>query len=318
MKKLLLTSDEQNIIVFTFLTRLPYKLRLLTSAVLIVTGFVIQFIMYFEFPGILCVLAGNLLLLTKGYDNRVNLGKYRADSSWEKVSQDKFAELRELDRKMQKWDLDALDISNSLGLVFFVLIIGSLGAAIWYGGIFNNPAIRMLAINAGVLLLPHWVTGIRSILTRPELMMKMSLFESVLEKSGQALKEATVEYFMLLSEQKDTKLPKDVKVRISFNGQDKDFLGYYGQIVLNKVKGHSYPYFYVVLVAKKRFGLKRYCDSFTPQNKQVKEYDRQKSVEVFIIRQKTTKTSGYHTSPGAAAALFAQGLRVAEDASRKQ
>jgi hypothetical protein len=273
--------------------------------------------MNFELPGVLFVLAGNMLLLMKGYDNRVELGRYNADTSWEKVSQEKFEELRELDRKMKKWDLDAIDISNALGMFLFILVAGVIGIGVWFGLTRYYTTLRILSINAAVLILPHWITGIRSILTRPDLILKMSMIESVVTKSAQFINNATVEYFMLLSGKKETKLPNDVKFRVTFNGQDPDFLGYYGQVVINKVKGHSYPYFYVVLVAKKGYGLKKYSDAFTVQNNLVKEFDLQEEVEVLVLRQKTTKTSGYHTSKGAAAGIFSQGLRLAEQASRK-
>jgi hypothetical protein len=108
------------------------------------------------------------------------------------------------------------------------------------------------------------------------------------------------------------RIPEDVKFRVDLADRDKDFLGLYGQVVINDVQGTSYPYFYVVLVAKQGFGLGTVYREYAPPRNIVKELNTEREVEVLVIRQRTTKTSGYHTKPAAAEEILRQGLALAE------
>jgi len=46
-----------------------------------------------------------------------------------------------------------------------------------------------------------------------------------------------------------------------------------------------------------------------------KEFEVQDEVEVVVVRQHTTKTSGYHTNPEAAAFVFNEGFNLAREAA---
>ena len=83
-------------------------------------------------------------------------------------------------------------------------------------------------------------------------------------------------------------------------------------VVLNSVQGKHYPYFYVVLVSKKNLDLQKVCDAYSPPAEIVKEFKNQDEVKVMVIRQHTTKKSGYHTKFPVAARILDQGLTVAE------
>ena len=120
-----------------------------------------------------------------------------------------------------------------------------------------NSGAFIFAVDIGVLLLPHWVCGIRMILTRPQLMMKIKYIKKLIKKKADRLQAHEIEYFILLKGQKKSRLPQDVKFRVKIKDYHPDFLGLYGQIVTNTVNGSSYPYFYIVLVAKRDYGLKR-------------------------------------------------------------
>jgi len=116
---------------------------------------------------------------------------------------------------------------------------------------------------------------------------------------------------MILLQGKETRMPEDVKLRISFRGHDPDFLGLYGQVVTNDVQGKSFPYFYVVIVAKKGYGLRQAFEGFQRPQDTVKESDGKDDVEFIVIRQQTTETSGYHTKPDMATLLFVHGYNLA-------
>ncbi|MCB0288657.1 MAG: hypothetical protein KDH97_00210, partial [Calditrichaeota bacterium] len=139
--------------------------------------------------------------------------------------------------------------------------------------------------------------------------------EFLLKHMEPSLKDHRVELLMLLKG-KDQQLPDDIKFKVDIRDRDKDFLGLYGQVVLNLVQGKAYPYFYMVLVAKDGYGLKKHFQNYRPPVNVTKELKRQDKVEVLVIRQTTSRTSGYHTSEATMVMLFQEGLQLAEKAAR--
>lgn len=306
-----ISAPEQGIVVFRIWPSLDYPKRIILSFGLILAGLIGQYFMSALLPGVIFILGGNLLLIVKGYDNRVAAGKFEPSAAWEKVNKSKFYEVERLDRAMKKWDRSALDITNKLG--FFVLAV--IAAAIWMiymlGKTSADRTLTIIAWDAGLLLVPHWITGIRAILTKPDLVLKINAFKALLnEKKHPWLAGYEVDYYMMLAGEQ-AKIPNDVKVRINIKDQHEDFLGLYGQIVINKVNGTSYPYFYVVLVARQGFGLKAAFQSLTPPGGVTKEYKIDKDVEVLVIRQATTKTSGYHTNNKKMTVILKTGISLA-------
>ncbi len=299
--------EDRGIVVFWTLPSLAYGARLAVSALLIVSALVLQALSGALLPGVLFLAAGNLLLLVKGYDNRVDFESFQTDAHWERVDVAKLRELKELHTRMRRWDRSVVDVTNPWGLIAFVLVAGAL--VVW--AVATDGLWRILAIDAAVLLMPHWVTGVRSILVRPKLLVRIAMIEELLDRASIRLRDHHVTLMMLLSGT-ETPIPDDVKFKVDVTGRADGFLGLYGQVVINEVQGSSYPYFYVVLVAKDGFGLHQAFRAYRPAEEITKEFKREKSVEVFVIRQHTTKTSGYHTKPDAAFRIFEQGLRMAE------
>jgi hypothetical protein len=99
---------------------------------------------------------------------------------------------------------------------------------------------------------------------------------------------------------------------VDIKDRHPDFLGLYGQVVLNEVQGRSYPYFYAVLVARRGFGLQQARDGHRAPPGVTIELNEQDKVEVLVIRQTTTKKSGYHTEPADAAKILDFAVAVAE------
>jgi hypothetical protein len=121
---------------------------------------------------------------------------------------------------------------------------------------------------------------------------------------------------MMLLKGKEIRIPDDVKFRVSLKGHEPDFLGLYGQVVINNVQGRSYPYFYVVLVARKGFGLKAGFDEFHLSPELTGEFGGDDDVEFIVVRQTTTSTSGYDVKPETAAMIFRLGLVLAGRVAR--
>jgi hypothetical protein len=282
--------------------------------IVIAAGLALQLASSHVLPGILLVAVGNLLLVVKGYDNRVDSGGFDAAAQWERVGIEKLQELKVLDKKMRRWDRSLLDVTNPLGAVAFVAMFGLLVLIIIASLSADSEVARygfILGLNAVVLLLPHWVTGIRSVLRRPGLLVRIEAIETVLDRAKRRLKDHQVTLLMLLSGG-EVSIPKDVKFKVDIAGRDPDFLGLYGQVVINAVQGTSYPYFYVVLVARKGYGLRDAYRDHRPGDDITKEFKYEGEVEVMVLRQHTTERSGYHTKPAAANAIFYEGLDLAE------
>jgi len=83
------------------------------------------------------------------------------------------------------------------------------------------------------------------------------------------------------------------------------------------VQGRSYPYFYAVLVARRGFGLDRAKDGYRPPPTVTTEHNLQDKVEVLVIRQTTTKTSGYHTELEDAVRILHDAVDVAEKSAHR-
>ena len=306
----LLNKSEQGTLVFHIIKPLKYPYRISLSLLLIISGFLIQFFYYATFPGLFLVLSGNLLMLVKGYDNRLKMGKLSNYSKWENIGNEKVNKLVEMHKKIISWDRSALDITNVLGFwMFFILSIIVIILLI-NGAEYYNKSYLILAFNIIVLIIPHWFTGVKKILTLPTLIMKINLLNKLLTTHQQGLNKLNNEFLVQLNGESQSKLlPHDIKIRVSAENAPEGFLGLYGQIAVNNVNGVKYPYFYVVLVAKPEFNLVDKTKSYKPPVNIIKEYTAQTDVDVLIIRQFTTTTSGYQTKETAINSIFSEGLQ---------
>ncbi len=319
MAKLFLDKEEQGIVVFKIWQSLEYKKRIFLSFSLIIAGLFLQ--LYFKtfFPGIVLVFLGNIFLLPSGYNQGVKIGKFDPNTKWEEVGEQKLREFLILDRKIKKWDISSLDVTNVLGFFTFLILIAALGFLFWQSLIDNNKSLQIIIANGAVLLFPYWLTGVRSIFTIPNVVKKARLIFGLLSKKEleTRLKRHDVDYFLLLGGDEKVKLPSDVKFRVSIENRHKDFLGLYGQVVMNTVQSTPYPYFYVVLVARRDFGLKNVYKKYSPGRNFIKEFKVQTDVEVLVIRQNTKIGRGYYTKDDQVSNIFSEGLQLAEEAAVK-
>lgn len=319
MAKVFLDSAEQGIVVFKIWKSLAYKKRILLSSVLIIIGLIIQLVTKTLLPGVVIVFIGNLFLLPSGYDNRIKIGRYNPKATWENVGKSKLEEFLKLDKQIAKWDRSSMDISNPLGFFTFLVILAVLVILFIISLFEEDTALKIISVNGAVLLIPFWVTGVRSKYRILKVVQKIELIVKLLsrEEAQAKLKPHDVDYYFLMGGLEKTKAPVDVKFRINIKDRHKDFLGLYGQIVLNYVQSTSYPYFYMVLVARQGFGLDSIYKNYTPPNPVIKEYKVQSDVEVLVIRQRTTRKSGYNTKDKQIRQIFFEGVQLAEQAAVK-
>ena len=319
MAFILLNPSEQGMVVFKFWKSLHYKTRLFISIVLILAGFISQSLLFKLFPGVILIFVGNLLLLPARITHLKNLGIFDPKSDWEKVEKHKLDEYLALDRKIKKWDISVIDITNILGGFIFIIILLILGIVTTVALFDGNRIMIIIGVDAMVLLLPYWLSGFRAKFTLSQLTLKVKLIQNLMAKVEDRLQAHKVEYYFLMRG-KDKRIPMDVKFRVNFAGQDKDFLGLYGQITINGLNnGVAYPYFYVVLVAKKGFGLIDVYKSLPRSINIINEIKNQDEVEVLVIRQNTDTVSvGYQTTAKQVEAIFLNGLSLAEHGLRRR
>jgi len=308
--------ERRDSVRFHFAKNLPYNVRIHLTLFLLVVGFILQ--LYFVNPiyGIPFLLTGIGLVLVKGYDSRVRMKGFNLDPNWKTVSIEKIQEIEQLRKRNKKWDSDALDVSNPLGLFSFFLFGGlALLASVILGELAKDMRVTIiLAVDIAVIMVPLWFSGMRFILKQPNLIVKVKIilrlseaFESIKQK-GEEFRPA----IMLSRDKNDKTIPVDARFSVAFPDYLEEFYGLQAQINLNVVQGTSYPYFYCVLASKPGFGMSRYKQEIRLSRKIICEYQEDSRAEVLVIRQYTTKKSGYHTKDRQCAEI----LRVALEGGR--
>jgi hypothetical protein len=291
--------ERRDSVRFHFAKNLPYSTRISLALVLLVAGFGIQLYFMEVLYGAILLSAGICLVLVKGYDSRMRIKGFTQDTNWNTVSIEKIQEIEQLRKKNIKWDRDALDISSWLGVLSLILIAGvALVGALVLGQLANDMRVtKILAIDIAILMIPLWFSGKRFIMKQPNLAIKVKMILWLheifldLKTEGEEFRPA-----LMLSRGKDDKtIPDDARFSIALPDSPEGFYGLQAQINLNVVQGTSYPYFYCVLAAKTGFGLSQYQEKIRLAKKVICEYQEDSRAEVLVIRQYTTRKSGYHT-----------------------
>jgi hypothetical protein len=259
-------------------------------------------------PWIFFVFTGNLFFLVRGISSAVKLGKFELEANWEKVESKAYDDVKQMHRKMSWWDLSLFDFTNIIGFIaLFIFLI--LVLALWFG--FSGRSIygEIFIVNIATLFVPHWFSGTRSIDKRTDLTLKIKVINKLISAVKTDLAGCTVDYFMQLTGNAK-RVPTDTKIRVQFENTPAEFMGMYGQLSLNSIGESKYPYFYVVLLAKSCFNLKDKFKNFDIGKKDIKEFSFQDDIEILVIRQMTTKTTGYHTSAKDVERVFRNGLNA--------
>jgi hypothetical protein len=305
---------------------LSYATRLKVAFNLVFAGLVVQILTppYF-YVGLPIMFVGILFVLTKGYDNTMH-GR-RSGSSWRPATLDQATRIMNIDRQSKDWDLDSIDITNSQGCAVFgaltILIVGGTLSLYHFG---HEQLAYMLPANAAVLMLPFWFTGTRSIIKKDALILQTKFLLDIYRKVKTRLTESEHFEFQIRSVtvrdgSSTGQEPRDIKAGIRWSDASDDFLGLQMQVSINQVQGRKYPYYYCVLVAKHGGDLLSVIDRGSRPPGIVAENESDDDVDVLVIRQKTTKNSGYHTDLGAASRILdlalTWGREVAEAATPK-
>ncbi|MBU1076075.1 MAG: hypothetical protein KKH98_02200 [Spirochaetes bacterium] len=301
---------QQGEIKFLILKKIPYKMRMFLIIMLFIVGFILELAVNF-WLGLCFFFAATLLGLVKGFSAKSQL---QQDIKWDQVTPDEYKKVREKEKQLKKWDRDSFDISNPLGGCLFFIIIAS-GFAFWLYFMIQEQEVisKYLFWNGLVIIIPHWFSGIRSYLKKAKLIIKIDMIEKVIEH---LVKPSDIHVLPMLATRKSKnggkRVPEDARLMIRFIDAPDTFLGMQIQVSINDVQGTFYPYLYCVLIAKKKAKFfDKQPELKKPPANILFEKKGMEDVDVIVIRQYTTKTSGYSTKPKQALAIVDTGLALA-------
>jgi len=291
---------------------LSYKPRMLFIVGFLSVGLLIQLFVNF-WIGLLFLAAATVLSLVKGYDSTPKL---KGGESWNRVTPDEFEKVLRKQKELKRWDADFFDVTNPLGAgLAGALAVGMMITFVFfetsqYAGLF-----KYLVGDIVILFAPHFVTGVKSYLKRDELVIKIKLFQKILRKLS-AGSEVQVQPMLATQEvRKGGRVPKDARLLIRLLNAPEEFLGVQVQISINSVQGTDYPYLYCVILARDKAKLFTSKDAYAGKLSRniITKLTKSDDVDVLVVRQKTSRNSGYHTNASKARQIVSQSIDLARD-----
>lgn len=281
------------------------RLRTFMSVLLIGVGFLFQMTTRNILAGLPFIIACLILNLLKGISvKRVKARKL----TWQEVTPLKIEQVIEHCKRIKKFR--SKNAGCLIAVIFFVIFGFSFGVPFLALLVHLPFALFATLVNVIILFGGLAFSGRKTAWMPKALDIKAGIVKRILNQplikdhpNFQAIP------YLEIGETKDGSFPNDTRLLIRFKDATKDFIGLQGQISINSVKGRPYPYFYVVLIAKHGFNLlkkfgKRSFDKLVVERKKTGE------VDVIVIRQRTTKTSGYHTNVKVQDYTLETGLKV--------
>ena len=303
---------------FKIAKSLPYDVRLALIVAFLLVGAALQIIFRGSWwIGVPFLAAGTLLGLVHGYDNRLRGAPTHKE--WDRVTRRQFEHVIEISEKAKSWNQTFLDITCARGCLTLVgIAVLAFCVYCWLAAQGQESLAMMWGVDVAVLVLPHWVVGIRSILKNAPLVIKIQNLLRVADAFPSVGKEGEeLQYMLEIGETAAGKTPLDAKMVLAFHNGPPEFLGLQLQLAINNVQGTDYPYFYCVLVARPPFGLlPKSWTELVPEITVEKSHEG--DVDIIVIRQTTTLTSGYYTKPNAVQTLFLYALAEARLVLSKQ
>lgn len=293
------SPEDQDIIKFYIFKNLSYIARMLVYLCSIAVGFLLQIITINVLPGAILLIFASLLILVKGYSTKPIPASQQYEGEWTKTNMEKVHQINQIKRNINKWDKDALDISNGLGCVTFIMVFIVISfICVGIAAEVSDSVAGIFIVDSIILIASIWFNGMRTKGHQQILYIKTDIVVE-LEKYFEKIKNPGENYVpsMILAKDKEGKeFPTDCRFNIVFDNASADFYGIQAQININDVSGAKYPYFYCVITAKEGFGLGQYTSRLAIPKGITVQFSKDEGAEVIVIRQSTTKNSGYHTN----------------------
>lgn len=294
-------NHKGNPVSFLLFPKLNEWLIYICSAAFIIAAFYVQFFIESMFIGYLLLFISSIMLMFRGIDKRAFNKTLLFCSEWEPVSEETLKSIPEMFKKLKRWDISFFELSSFLGWLVFLGIAGISVILIK-----QDSNYTILGIDILVLFIPLYLSGMAKIDIKPTVINKIDKILMLSNHCKDRFPDCKVEFLMIRSSPKkeEKKIPNDVKIKIMPTCENNDFLGIYGQCNMNSVSGTLYPYLYFVIVFKDTFMLPHQLTDMQSFANVMIEKTSEKGVNVIVIRQITTRTSGYETTDKAIKSLL--------------
>jgi hypothetical protein len=284
------------------------KLRTLVSVFLIGVGFLLQLTTRNILAGMPFIVGCLVINLLRGISvKQVSAKKL----TWQEVTPAKIDQVLQQCKRIKKFRSN--DAGCLIGVIVLLIFGFSFGIPLIALVVRLNFAFVAAVVNAIILFGGLAFSGRRSAWMPKALDIKTEIVKRMI---GSAIikkyPKTQVIPYLEVGESGEGSFPNDARLMVRFRDAPKDFIGLQGQISINSVKGRPYPYFYVVLIAKHSFDILK---KFGKQSfeKLVVERKETSEVDVIVIRQRTTKTSGYHTDTAVQDYTLDTGLKAVKN-----
>lgn len=293
---------------YLILDKIGPRLRGAVSALLIVSGFLLQLSTHNILAGMPFIVMCVLLNLIRG----VAIKKVVTEAlQWQEVTPDKIEQVLEHCRRIKKFR--SQNIGCFIGLVVAIIFLGGFLFPLLEEISLPFPVVATI-VNALILFAGLILSGRKSAWMPNALDVKVEIVADIVNspliKKDPGLQAIP---FLEIGRAEKGTYPNDARVLIKFKDAPEEFIGMQGQISINTVKSKGYPYFYVVFIARQAFRLfdrfksaKAGLGSLTVEQKKTSE------VDVIVLRQTTTKTSGYHTDERMREYILTGGIKAAK------
>ncbi|OGR45101.1 MAG: hypothetical protein A2X35_10085 [Elusimicrobia bacterium GWA2_61_42] len=319
-------------ITFFMAKSLPYRPRMALVGLLLAAGLGTQVTAGF-WPGYALLVLGLLLGVNSGYNSSP---ARTGEESWERVTPDAYEKVKLKAEQLKAWDEDLFDGTSTLGLAGFgVTAALCAGLYAWAAGTWSFPPGYWVyfALDGAVLLLPLWFVGTRGYLKKDKLIIKIGMLEEVMAALKDPSDVQVQPMLSLAPTASGGKEPGDARLMLKLVGAPKEFYGIQVQLSINSVQGKDFPYLYCVLIAKNGSGLLGGWEPLAAQPERsfftglvgsifgqignfgspelVYEPSSAGEVDIMVVRQRTTRATGYHTAPAAALTVVDYSLKLA-------
>ena len=280
-----------------FIPGLPYPLRVVLITAMIIGGFAAQFLFQWLIPGVVLIAVGSLLGSVRSVKTEPKT--LHGASEWKEVLPQQWKDAAELSRKAKRWQSDITNLLSPFGIILAMAVAGC--ALFIFGFSIDFDAELSLVFIADLLALfgPLMLIGMLKAWEPPLLQVKLKALNYVLDYlETETHPDILVQPMMEVTEggaEGGGGIPLDARMMIRFKEAPENFYGVQVQVSANEVQGTHYPYLYAVVLYKQDFPAD-YDSVGVPRHRWlVFEPSREDEVVVLVLRQKTSKSSGYHT-----------------------
>ncbi len=307
----MVSEREQPVLQFLCCKGIAYRQRMMWIIAAAALGLLLQVLFLCFWYGASLLVVSVALSWVVGYDNRADPRHMRVDAQWHHAGLDRLEAITRLDRDIRRWDASFWDISNPRGIfLFFVVMIGLFVLTIW--SLISGGAVFTIIVGDGLLLMVlQWFNGMRRSERQPDLTLKAEhLLDVLTEYRARSVVDGEIGVQLLLDHESESPTPFDVKLVITFPEGPDYLYGLQCQVVINRVQGKPHAYCYCVVLAEAGHQIAEVTRKVELPSKTIREESTKKDVEIIVVRQKTTKKSGYHTSVAKSSEILKAALEM--------